>query len=171
MSAETPVASVAPASGVFAHAATPEEAVAHHRARLAFETDASDVAEALATGDPGFVVVDVRSEAGWAQGHVEGALHLPHARIAAEAHELVAPGTPVVVYCWSPGCNGGAKGALAFASLGHPVKEMLGGFEYWTREGYPIAGESGSGSRAVDPLTGVSDAAAGPLGAPVACGC
>jgi 3-mercaptopyruvate sulfurtransferase SseA len=60
----------------------------------------------------------------------------------------------VVVYCWGPGCNGAQKAALEFAKLGRPVKEMLGGFEYWAREGFPV--ETGGGTvtrRAPDPLT------------------
>ena len=40
--------------------------------------------------------------------------------------------------CWDPGCNAGAKGAERLAALGFRVKEMIGGFEYWKRNGYPI---------------------------------
>ena len=50
--------------------------------------------------------------------------------------ERIPAGTPVVVYCWGPGCNGATRAALEFALLGYPVKEMLGGFEYWVREGF-----------------------------------
>ena len=64
-------------------------------------------------------------------------------------------GTEVVVYCWSPGCNAGAKGALEFAKLGYSVREMIGGFEYWVREGYPVENADGVHRRPVDPLTGV----------------
>jgi rhodanese-related sulfurtransferase len=61
----------------------------------------------------------------------------------------------VVVYCWSPGCNAGDKGALEFAKLGYDVKLMIGGFEYWAREGYPVEDADGVHRRPVDPLTGV----------------
>jgi hypothetical protein len=30
--------------------------------------------------------------------------------------------------------------ALELARLGYPVKEMLGGFEYWVREGHRVKG-------------------------------
>lgn len=43
----------------------------------------------------------------------------------------------MVVYCWSSGCNAGAKGAIEFARLGYAVKEMIGGYEYRVREGLP----------------------------------
>jgi len=131
-------------------------AIDHFRARLAFETDPSDVAAALEAGAPGFVLVDSRGDAAWAQGRVPGALHLPTATIADAAPRLLPSGTPVVVYCWGPGCNGATKAALAFAELGHPVREMIGGFEYWAREGLPVETEAGVARRVADPLTAPS---------------
>ncbi|MGA5164222.1 rhodanese-like domain-containing protein [Streptomyces pseudogriseolus] len=144
--------------------AAPAEAAAHFRASLALYTDVSDVAAALASGgDPGFVLLDSRSEGAWDQGHVPGALHLPTARIAERAADLLDPAVPVVTYCWGPGCDGAARAALAFAELGYRVKEMLGGFEYWVREGYVYETSRGPERRAADPLTTVVDADA--------CGC
>ncbi|MFF4990390.1 rhodanese-like domain-containing protein [Streptosporangium saharense] len=128
-------------------------AVAHFAARLAFETDVSDVAAALATGAPDVVVVDTRGVQGWSQGHVAGAVHLPTDEIAARAAEVVPEGATVVTYCWGPGCNGATRAALEFARLGHPVKEMLGGFEYWAREGLPVETSEGISRRVPDPLT------------------
>lgn len=129
----------------------PAAIAAHYAARIRFETDASDVAAALKAGAR-FALVDVRGQAAWDQGHAVGARHIPRQELASRIGELEA-GIPVVVYCWGPGCNGGAKAALELASLGVPVKEMLGGFEYWAREGYPVEGAGGPIHRAVDPLT------------------
>ena len=72
----------------------------------------------------------------WEQGHLPGAVHLPTAEIAARAAELIRPAAVVVTYCWGPGCNGATRAALAFARLGYQVKEMIGGYEYWVREGF-----------------------------------
>ena len=129
------------------------EAIEHFTGRLRFETDASDVYVAMRRPQPGFVLVDTRSRVAWDQGHVPGALHLPTARIETRAAELVPAGTPVVTYCWGPGCNGATKGALAFARLGYEVREMLGGYEYWVREGLPVETSDGITARPVDPLT------------------
>ena len=158
-----PAPSQAPA--LFAHVADRDAAISHFRGRLGFEADVSDVAAALAgaDSDAGFVLVDTRSDASWAQGHVPGAVHLPGRNIAAEAASRIPAGVPVVVYCWGPGCNGATRAALEFALLGHPVKEMLGGFEYWAREGFPYETWEGAGRRAADPLTA-------PVGADD-CGC
>jgi rhodanese-related sulfurtransferase len=146
------------ASALFDHVAAPEDAVRHFRGRLGFETDVSDVAAALAADESGFVLVDTRSEPAWAAGRVPGALHLPGRRISDEAQERIAPGTPIVVYCWGPGCNGATRAALAFATLGHPVKEMLGGFEYWAREGFAVERDDGTERHPLDPLTNVASA-------------
>jgi len=126
--------------------------VAHFAARLAFETDASDVHADLEAG-AAFALVDVRGAAAWRQGRVRGAMHLPRTEIAARALAEIPLDTPVVVYCWGPGCNGAHKGALEFARLGYEVREMLGGFEYWAREGLPVDDESGDATRPVDALT------------------
>jgi rhodanese-related sulfurtransferase len=135
-------------------AAANAEAIAHFAARLAFETDVSDVAADLEADAPGVVVVDSRSIESWNQGHLDGAVHLPTADIAARAEELIDGDATVVVYCWGPGCNGAQKAALEFAKLGYAVKEMIGGFEYWAREGFPVANGAGLVTRrAADPLT------------------
>ena len=142
--------------------ATPEQAVAHFAARLSFETDVSDVHADLEAGVTGLVVVASPSLPAWRQGHIPGAVHLPTAEIAARAGELVPPGATVVTYCWGPGCNGATRAALEFARLGRPVKEMIGGYEYWVREGFPVRTEAGLVRRPADDLTA-------PAG--VSCGC
>jgi len=144
------------ASDLFEHVATQADAIAHFRGRLAVEADVSDVAAALAASDPGFVLVDTRSDESWTQGHVPGAMHLPRRRIAAEAAERIPAGTPVVVYCWGPGCNGATRAALEFALLGYPVKEMIGGFEYWVREGFAFDAADGLAQLPPDALTNVA---------------
>lgn len=140
----------------------PADAAAHFARRLAVETDVSDVHAALESGRPGFVLLDSRSAESWDQGHVPGAVHLPGREIADRAAAVLDPGVPVVTYCWGPGCNGATRAALALARLGHPVREMIGGFEYWAREGLPVQTAAGVTRPAVDPLTA-------PAG--VSCGC
>ncbi|MEW2619498.1 rhodanese-like domain-containing protein [Streptomyces sp. NPDC048106] len=149
-----PVLRVAPA--------TPAEAAAHFRASLRFHADVADVAAALAAGgDPGFVLLDSRSTEAWDQGHVPGAVHLPTALIPERAAELLDVSVPVVTYCWGPGCNGATRAALALAELGYQVKEMLGGFEYWVREGFAYETWQGPERRDADPLVAPAAGACG----------
>jgi Rhodanese-related sulfurtransferase len=143
--------------------ASPTVAAAHFAARLGLETDVSDVHADLESGTSGLVVVDSRDDRAWRQGHLPGAVHLPTAQIAARATELVPTGTVVVTYCWGPGCNGATRAALEFARLGYQVKEMIGGFEYWVREGFPVDTEAGILRRPVDDLTAP--------GSDIDCGC
>ncbi|MET9625595.1 rhodanese-like domain-containing protein [Streptomyces sp. NPDC006464] len=139
--------------------AAPAAAAAYFSASLAFHADVSDVASVLAVGgDPGFVVLDSRSTASWDQGHVPGAIHLPTALIAEQAEQLLDKAVPVVTYCWGPGCNGATRAALALAELGYQVKEMLGGFEYWVREGFAYETWEGPATKDADPLTARVDA-------------
>jgi rhodanese-related sulfurtransferase len=135
-------------------------AVAFFAARLQFQTDVADVRGGL--DDKEFVLVDSRSRAAWDQGHIPGAVHLPTADIAGRAAEVLDPAVPVVTYCWGPGCNGATRAALALALGGYSVREMIGGVEYWVREGFSLRTADGEVSRPADPLT----APTGP-----ACGC
>lgn len=134
-----------------------DPAIAHHHfaARLAVETDAADVAADLSAGRPPYVLLDVRSPKAYAHGHIPGARSVPSSAIdAAVASEL--PDGLLVVYCWGPGCNGAHKAAAALTRHGRQVKEMIGGFEYWVREGHPIEGR-----RAEEPAAAAQPALVG----------
>jgi rhodanese-related sulfurtransferase len=136
-------------------------AIEHFSNRLRFETDVSDVHHDLHAATPGLVVVDSRSVEAWDQGHLPGAIHLPTREIAARAAATVPAGSAVVTYCWGPGCNGATRAALEFAKLGYQVKEMIGGYEYWVREGFPVEDLKGEWSRPADDLTAPAGATCG----------
>ena len=127
------------------------DALTFFAAKLAFETDVSDVAAALPTDD--FTLVDTRDLRAWRQGHIPGAVHLPRGMIPVRAARLLTEDRPVVVYCWGPGCNGATRSALALTERGYQVKEMIGGIEYWIREGLPLATPAGAVRRDAGPLT------------------
>ena len=126
--------------------------IAHFSAKLYFETDPSDVHAAIEDGES-FVLVDTRGDVAWRQGRATGAVHLPTREIAERATSEISLDLPVVVYCWGPGWNGSTRAALEFARLGYRVREMIGGYEYWAREGYPIETDAGRIDREKDPLT------------------
>jgi rhodanese-related sulfurtransferase len=119
--------------------------------RLAHETDPSDVYAAQKAGEA-IVLVDVRGVEAWQQGRIAGAIHMPYREIAQRAPREIDADATVVVYCWSPGCNAGVKGAYEFAKLGYAVKEMIGGYEYWAREGQPTENDEGPLPRVFDRL-------------------
>ncbi|WOH18654.1 rhodanese-like domain-containing protein [Paenarthrobacter sp. GOM3] len=113
---------------------------AYFRAKLQCEIDVMDVADAEAGS---LVIVDTRRRSSWDHGHIPDAVHIPTAQIPELAAELIPAGSQIVVYSWGPGCNGSTFAALAFAELGYPVKEMIGGIEYWIRNGLPVETAAG----------------------------
>lgn len=120
-------------------AASPEDARRHYLSKLAVETDVADVAIDLERKRGGFVVIDVRSQKAYGERHLPGAISRPWRTIDERfAREL--GGKLAVVYCWGPSCNSSTKGAARLAGLGVQVKEMIGGIEYWLREGHDTEG-------------------------------
>ena len=126
--------------------ASPAETADTMRWKLRFHADAWDVAEDLSLGLDRLVVVDTRSAAHYAQGHVPGAISLPHREMNAEACAALDRSKVYVTYCDGIGCNGSTKGAYKLAALGFQVKEMLGGLDFWKRDGHPIARGMAPGS-------------------------
>ena len=124
-------------------------------AKLSYETDPTDLAAARGAGT-GPVVIDTRSSAGWARGRIPGAIHIPGAELAGRAPSMLPDrDAHIVVYCWGPGCNGSTRAALTLAELGYRhVRELIGGFEYWAREGLAIETDAGRTRRPVDELAG-----------------
>jgi rhodanese-related sulfurtransferase len=125
------VSAVAPAPAALA--------LAHFEALLALETDCWDVHDAQARGADDFVLLDVRSPELFAEGHVPGAVSLPHGRIVERNLAEHPADTLFVVYCAGPHCNGADKAAARLARLGRPVKKMIGGVEGWRDEGFSLA--------------------------------
>lgn len=121
-----------------APAAPPESVIAHFEAELSFETDCWDTHDALQQPEPGFVLLDVRSPALFAAGHVPGAVNLPHGKIIGSKLAQWPQDMMFVTYCAGPHCNGAARGALRIARLGRPVKIMVGGVTGWLDEGFSL---------------------------------
>ena len=113
-------------------------AEAHFSAEFTFENDCWDVHECLKAGAD-FVLLDVRSSAMYAKGHVPGAINLPHGKLITSKLAQWPENTLFVTYCAGPHCNGAARGAWRLAKLGRPVKIMSGGITGWIDEGFELA--------------------------------
>jgi rhodanese-related sulfurtransferase len=110
--------------------------ISHFRDKLAFETDAWDLNEALRAGER-VVIIDARSEASYAQEHIPQAINFPHRKMNPESMRQLDLSALYVTYCDGIGCNASTKGALKLAELGFHVKELMGGIDWWKRDGYP----------------------------------
>jgi rhodanese-related sulfurtransferase len=115
-----------------------DRALEHFAAALEFETDCWDVHEAMSSGKADFVLLDVRSPATFAKGHLPGAVSLPHGKIVESTLRAYPLDTVLVVYCAGPHCNGAHRGAIRIAKLKRPVKLMIGGITGWLDEGFAL---------------------------------
>lgn len=124
------------------NAASPQDAFTHFAGKLSYETDPADIAYAIKHDEVDFVLVDARRPSAYRQAHLPGAVNVPETGITEDWLAGLPADRLLVTYCWGPACNGSTKAAMKIAALGRPVKEMIGGIEYWTREGYPTIAES-----------------------------
>ena len=117
-------------------------ALRHFEQRLEWEIDAVD----LWDDRQAYVIVDARSPEAFAGGHVPGAINLPHRTITAETASFPKEAT-LVTYCDGIGCNASTKAAVKLSRLGYRVKEMIGGMDWWRRDGLPVEATSAAGVR------------------------
>jgi len=100
------------------------------------ETNVVDVKCRMDAGEK-FVLVDVREESEWAQGHLPGAIHLGKGIIERDIEQKVPDaGAKLILYC-----GGGFRSALAADNLqrmGYTnVESMDGGWKGWIGAGLP----------------------------------
>lgn len=115
-----------------------QEQLAYYQNKLAFEIDSWDLKVALEAGEK-IVVLDVRSPELYGEEHLPGAVNFPHRTMTAETTRELDRTALFVTYCNGIGCNGSTKGALNLTKLDFRVKELIGGIEWWKREGYPTS--------------------------------
>ena len=117
----------------------------HYADKLAYEIDSWDLKVALECGER-ITVIDARSADAYAAGHIPGAINIPHRTMSAETTATVDRASTVVTYCDGIGCNASTKGALNMTKLGFAVKELIGGLDWWKRDGYPTEGTASTAS-------------------------
>lgn len=110
--------------------------------KLNYETDSWDLYEALNNGEE-IVVIDARSPEAYALEHIPTAINIPHRTMNEDTTSMLDKSKLCVTYCDGIGCNASTKGALNMAKLGFNVKELMGGIEWWRRDGYETVGKQG----------------------------
>ena len=100
------------------------------------EIDATQARERIESGEP--VVLDVREQDEWDEGHIPGAVHIPRGHLESRIERLAPDAArPVVVYC-SQG-NRSVFAAKTLEELGYEdVVSLAGGFTDWKRNGFPV---------------------------------
>jgi molybdopterin/thiamine biosynthesis adenylyltransferase/rhodanese-related sulfurtransferase len=100
------------------------------------EVDAGSARELIDARDP--LIVDVREQDEWDEGHIPGAIHIPRGFLESRIERAAPDSTrPVLLYC-SAG-NRSAFAAKTLAELGYEeVASLAGGFTDWKRNGFPV---------------------------------
>jgi rhodanese-related sulfurtransferase len=114
-----------------------EEQLKHYQNKLAYETDSWDLKVALENKE-NVIVIDVRSPQAYNVEYIPSAINIPHRQMSSESTIHLDKTALVVTYCDGIGCNASTKGALAMTKLGFRVKELMGGLDWWKRDGHPI---------------------------------
>ena len=101
--------------------------------RIAAEEDhitVVELADRLMKDRPNFELIDIRDERDFYSGHIQGARHIPLARLI-DQDSLVSlpPGRSIVVY--SNGTAHAAQAALLLHLTGRDALALLGGYNYW----------------------------------------
>jgi len=125
-----------------------DEQIKHYSTKLAYEIDSWDLYEALNAGD-NIAVIDARSEEAYKREHIPPAISVPHRTMNPESTAQLNKNTLYVIYCDGIGWNASTKGALKMAQLGFNVKELIGGIEWWRRDGYETSGLKGTAGKKV----------------------
>ena len=128
------------------------DALRHYENKLAYETDSWDLKVALEAGR-NIVVIDARSPEAYQREHIPGAINIPHRTMSEETTGHLDRTALVVTYCDGIGCNASTKGALNMARLGFQVKELIGGLDWWKRDGHKTEGTAAT-AKATAPACG-----------------
>lgn len=122
-----------------------DDQLTHYQNKLAYEVDSWDLKVALEAKE-NVIVIDARSSEAYAGGHIPGAVSIPHRQMSQHTTAHLDKSALVVTYCDGIGCNASTKGALAMCQLGFRVKELMGGLDWWKRDGYPVSTGTSSGA-------------------------
>ena len=117
-----------------------KEQIQHYQQKLEFEWDSADLFEELEKGSD-VVILDTRKEFAYNQEHIPGAINLPHRTMTSESTKGLDKDAIYVCYCDGIGCNGSTKGSLKMTKLGFNVRELIGGLDWWKRDGYSTEGQ------------------------------
>ncbi len=118
----------------------------YYHSKLAYEMDSADLFDGIEAGQE-LVVVDGRSQPAFNAEHIPGSMNYPHREIGPESIEGLDKKKTYVCYCDGIGCNASTKTALKLLTQGFEVKELIGGLDWWKRDGYATSGAQGQSGK------------------------
>lgn len=119
--------------------------IRHYENKLAYEIDSWDLNVGL-KADENIVVIDARSAEAYQNEHIPEAINIPHRTMDKTTTAKIDKTALIVVYCDGIGCNASTKGALNMARLGFKTKELIGGLDWWKRDGHQTSKSTKDGN-------------------------
>ena len=115
----------------------PSKLKQYFAAKLAAELGPHNVKRLLDERRRDVILLDVRSEEGYREGHLPGAINVPFEGLPARLKDLPKQ-SEIISYCWDVTCLLSTKASYILASKGYKAREMIGGFESWKQAGFPV---------------------------------
>lgn len=120
-----------------------QKAAEYFESELNFKTNSYFINRSINEKMTNINIIDVRSAESYKKGHIPGAINIPNEKYNSfDGSETDFPGLRKdafnCVYCYTATCNLSQKAAKKFASLGYPVKEIVGGYDGWVEKKYPV---------------------------------
>ena len=84
------------------------------------------------------MVIDVRPEAEYANGHIKGARSIPHDELSKRLKTLPKD-TEIVAYCRGPYCVYADDAVRALRAKGFNANRLQDGYPEWADAGRPVA--------------------------------
>lgn len=90
------------------------------------------------------ILLDVRDAKEYNSGHIHGALHIPHSKVAARLGELHKHREKTVILACKMGQSAAATGKL-LTKNGYTVRRLGGGMMEWGSQGMPVVTAKSAG--------------------------
>ena len=113
--------------------------IQYYKNKLEYEIDSWDLSDGIKNG-MNIIVIDTRSKEAYEKEHIIGAINLPHKIMDENTSRNLDKSALIVTYCDGIGCNASTKGAYKMSLLNFNVRELIGGIDWWKRDGYQTEG-------------------------------
>jgi len=129
-----------------------EVADSYSKSSPAHIISATDLHNVVLTADPAYQIVDVRSAAHFALGHIEGAINIPFQTIADDASlAMLDHSKKIVVVCYTGETS--SQTTMVWSMLGYDTRALLFGMSGWVADKAIVGIDIPSGVAAGYPTT------------------
>lgn len=114
-----------------------KEQILYYNLKLKYEIDSWDLNDSIKNNKK-IIIIDARSKEAYEYSHIKNSINLPHKNMNNQSTHNLDKSFLYITYCDGIGCNASTKAALKMTELGFQVKELIGGIDWYIRDGYEI---------------------------------